>query len=109
MTKKQLRQDLILLISAVLAVLVVGAGVFSYLEDWSIIDAFYFVTMTATTVGYGDLTPTTPVSKVVTILFAFSIIPFVLYAFTAVAKSQIQKVYTKVHTLSANKKNKRKK
>jgi len=104
MTKKQLKQDLILLISAVLTVLVIGAIVFSYLENWSIIDAFYFVTMTATTVGYGDLTPTTPVSKVVTILFAFSIIPFVLYAFTAVAKSQIQKVYTKVHHLERKQK-----
>lgn len=104
MTKKQLQQDMIMLIVAVLAVLVIGAAVFSYLEDWSVIDAFYFVTMTATTVGYGDLTPTTPTSKIVTILFAFSIIPFVLYAFTAVAKSQIQKVYTKVHHLERKQK-----
>ncbi len=104
MTKKQLRQDLVLLVSAVLTVLVIGAIVFSVLEGWSAIDAFYFVTMTATTVGYGDLTPTSPVSKVVTILFAFSIIPFVLYAFTAVAKSQIAKVYTKVHHLERKQK-----
>ncbi len=99
MTKKQLRQDMILLVSAVLIVLVIGAVVFSFLEGWNMIDSFYFVTMTATTVGYGDFTPTTQVSKIVTILFAFSIIPFVLYAFTAVAKSQIAKVYTKVHHL----------
>lgn len=104
MTKKQLRQDLILLIIAIISVLVAGALVFSFLEGWSIVDAFYFVTMTATTVGYGDLTPTTPVSKVITVLFAFSIIPFVLYAFTAVAKSQIQKVYTKVHHLERKQK-----
>jgi len=104
MSKKQLKQDLILLISAVLIVLVVGALVFSFLEGWSIVDAFYFVTMTATTVGYGDLTPTTPTSKVITILYALSIIPFVLYAFTAVAKSQIQNVYTKVHHLERKQK-----
>ena len=104
MPKKQLKQDLILLVAAVLAVLVAGAIVFIFLEGWSIIDAFYFVTATATTVGYGDLTPTTPVSKVITILYSLLIIPFILYAFSAVAKIQMQKVYTKVHHLERKQK-----
>ena len=104
MTQKQLRQDLIMLITAIISVLVVGALVFSFLEGWHIIDAFYFVTMTATTVGYGDLVPTSSISKVITILYALSIVPFVLYAFSAVAKSQIQKVYTKVHHLERKQK-----
>lgn len=99
MIKKQFHQDLILLILAILSVLILGAITFHLLEGWSFVDAFYFVTMTATTVGYGDLTPTTPVSKIITILYAISIVPFVLYAFTAVAKSQIGKVYTKIHHL----------
>ena len=104
MSTKQLRQDLILLIAAVLIVLVAGAVVFSFLEGWHILDALYFVTMTATTVGYGDFIPTNTVSKVMTILFSLLIIPFILYAFTAVAKSQIQKVYAKVHHLERKQK-----
>lgn len=104
MSKKELRQDMILLISAVFTVLVLGAIIFSFLEGWHLIDAFYFVTMTATTVGYGDLTPTTNLSKIITILYALSIIPFVLYAFSAVAKSQIAKVYSKVHHLERKQK-----
>lgn len=104
MSQKQLQQDLIMLVSAVLIVLVVGALIFSFLEEWHILDAFYFVTMTATTVGYGDLYPTTTISKIITILFSLLIIPFILYAFTAVAKSQIQKVYAKVHHLERKQK-----
>ena len=104
MSQKQLRQDMMMLVSAVFAALILGALLFSFLESWHLIDAFYFVTMTATTVGYGDLTPTTNVSKVITILYALSIVPFVLYAFSAVAKSQIAKVYTKVHHLERKQK-----
>jgi len=103
-TKKQLKQDLALLIVAVLSVLVAGALVFSFLEGWHIIDAFYFVTATATTVGYGDLVPTTNLTKVITIIYALLIVPFILYAFSAVAKIQMQKVYTKVHHLERRQK-----
>lgn len=95
---------MILLIAAIFSVLTVGAIIFSFLEGWHLIDAFYFVTMTATTVGYGDLTPTTNLSKVITIFYALSIVPFVLYAFSAVAKSQIAKVYYKVHHLERKQK-----
>jgi len=102
--KKELRQDLILMITAILCVITLGAVIFHFLEGWTVVDAFYFVTMTATTVGYGDLTPSTPISKIITILYALSIVPFVLYAFTAVAKSQIEKVYTKVHHLERKQK-----
>ncbi|MBU1712267.1 MAG: hypothetical protein KKD47_04095 [Proteobacteria bacterium] len=104
MHSKQLRQDIVLLITAIFSVITLGAIIFHFLEGWTVVDAFYFVTMTATTVGYGDLVPSTSVSKVITILYALSIVPFVLYAFTAVAKSQIEKVYTKIHHLEKKQK-----
>lgn len=40
--------------------------------SWSFVDAFYFSIVSLTTVGYGDLCPTTAVGKVFTILFGFS-------------------------------------
>ncbi|MDG6882399.1 voltage-gated potassium channel [Phocoenobacter uteri] len=63
--------------------LLIGANIFyTTIEGWSIIDALYFSVMTMATIGYGDLTPTTDVSKIFTIIYAFiSIGTFV--AFTA--------------------------
>ncbi len=40
-------------------------------EDWSYIDALYFSVMTMSTIGYGDFTPTTPITKLFTIMFSF--------------------------------------
>lgn len=63
--------------------LLVGSTIFyTNIENWSIIDSLYFSVMTMATIGYGDFVPTTPFSKVFTIIYTFlSIGAFV--AFTA--------------------------
>lgn len=45
---------------------VVGALVYGYLEGWSPLDSSYFLMVTCTTVGYGDLCPTTRMGKLFT-------------------------------------------
>ncbi len=56
-----------------LILLLVGATTFYVrVEHWSIIDALYFSVMTMSTVGYGDLTPTTNMSKLFTIFFTIA-------------------------------------
>ena len=56
------------------AVLLLGIGTvtFHYLEGWSWVDAFYFSAVAGSTVGFGDLSPTTDASKLVSILYIFS-------------------------------------
>ena len=61
------------------AILLIAAGtvIFSLLEEWSVVDSFYFSVVTATTVGFGDLTPDTDGAKLFTvgyILFGISLI-----------------------------------
>lgn len=54
-----------------LTLLISGTMFYSYTEHWGYIDAFYFCVMTMTTIGYGDLAPSTDVSKIFTIFYAF--------------------------------------
>ncbi len=52
--------------------LLLGASAFYVrVEQWSIIDALYFSVMTMATIGYGDLAPTTDISKIFTIVYTF--------------------------------------
>ena len=60
-----------LAISAV-ALLAVGTVVYQLLEDWSWVDSLYFSTVAVTTVGFGDLTPTTDPSKLFTVAYILS-------------------------------------
>ena len=56
-----------MLITSFAAIVLYIAGVtiaMYYLENWSIVDAVYFSMVLFTTVGYGDLLPTGPTSKI---------------------------------------------
>jgi hypothetical protein len=55
-----------------LLVLGVGTIVYRILEDWSWVDSLYFSTVTLTTVGFGDLAPSTDASKLFTVFYIFS-------------------------------------
>ncbi len=50
---------------------IIGLGTFMYryLEGWEWIDCLYFSVVTLTTVGYGDIAPTTSAGKMFTIFY----------------------------------------
>ena len=50
-------------------ILATGTIFYHFQENWSWINSLYFSTITLTTVGFGDLTPTTPISKLFTIFY----------------------------------------
>ena len=52
--------------------LLTGTVVYHLLEDWSWVDSLYFSVVTLTTVGYGDLSPTTDLSKLFTVVYLVS-------------------------------------
>jgi hypothetical protein len=58
-----------------------GVLVYHWLEGWSYLDALYFCVVSLATVGYGDLTPTTPWAKLFTIIYLINGIGILLALF----------------------------
>jgi voltage-gated potassium channel len=59
------------LVFLVVSILVSGTTFYSFAENWSVVDAFYFSVTTLTTVGFGDLTPATTLGKLFTVVYIF--------------------------------------
>lgn len=76
-------------------IFVSGTIAFHIIEGWSWIDSFYFLSMTVTTVGYGDLTPTTTIAKLLTVIYSFVSIGLILMVLQAFSKHYIEKRYEK--------------
>jgi len=64
-------QEFRILLFLLISLLIGSTFFFSQAEGWSAIDSLYFSVMTMSTVGYGDLVPTTTHSKLFTIIFTF--------------------------------------
>ena len=64
--------------------LLIGAAIFHWLEGWGWLDSVYFVVITLTTIGYGDLSPTTPVTKIFTIFYSINGVVMLLVLFDLV-------------------------
>lgn len=60
------------LVAAVILLLGTATIVYRLVEDWSWIDSIYFSTVAITTVGFGDLTPSTDASKLFTVIYILS-------------------------------------
>ena len=54
-----------------LGILLVGTVFYHLVEGWSWFDSLYFSVITLSTVGYGDFSPTTTVSKLFTVVYIF--------------------------------------
>ncbi len=68
----------------VAALLLIGSFYFNQTEGWSYTDSFYFSTMTLTTVGYGDLVPSMPHTKMFTAFYTLIGIGAMLYVLGSV-------------------------
>jgi len=55
---------------------------FSAVQHIPVIDGIYYAMTTASTVGYGDIVPTTPASKAVTVIMEFTVIPLFAAAYS---------------------------
>ncbi len=89
MSETSLRLGSILVL--LLGILGIGTVAFHQLEQWTLVDSFYFTATTLMTIGYGDLVPTTDASKLATVAFALSGVAIFLYGLGLIAAHYIQK------------------
>ena len=77
---------------AFLVVVLLASGTFFYwrFEDWTLIDSLYFSVITLTTVGYGDLAPSTTPSKVFTIVYVLIGLGILVSFLSAVASQAVE-------------------
>jgi len=65
----RVHQQFIGVLTAAIGILVGGAAAFKHLLHLDWVNAFYFCTVTLTTVGYGDIVPNTDTSKLFTMVY----------------------------------------
>lgn len=69
-----------------LFLLAFGTIFFHTVENWSYVDAFYFTSVTMTTVGYGDLVPRTTEGRVGVSIFALFAVGLAFYSLNVLAR-----------------------
>ena len=75
-----------------LVVVTLAAGTLFYweIEGWTLLDSFYFSSITLTTVGYGDLSPVTDAGKLFTVFYLFTGIGLIVGFLNVVAKAAVE-------------------
>jgi voltage-gated potassium channel Kch len=71
------------------ALVLTGTLFYWRFEDWTIIEALYFCVVTLTTVGYGDLTPTTAGTQIFTIVYILTGFGVLVALLTSVAEQYL--------------------
>jgi voltage-gated potassium channel len=84
-----------LLIVSVLVILATGTTFYTLVEGWTVIEALYFTVITLTTIGYGDLHPTTEFSRLFTIFFVLAgvstLLGFLNFILGRTVKDQVER------------------
>ncbi|MBN1573206.1 MAG: two pore domain potassium channel family protein [Deltaproteobacteria bacterium] len=95
------------LLYLVIFTLMSGTGFYHKAEGWKFIDSLYFSVVTLTTIGYGDLAPTKPISKIFTIIYIFIGIGILIMFIDKVARTTIAAKEEKRAIREAKKKEKK--
>jgi voltage-gated potassium channel len=74
-----------ILLGSVVTIVLLGAALFSQAEDLPFTTSLYWAITTATTVGYGDVTPHNPVGRLLASLIMLTTIPMLAAAFALVS------------------------
>ncbi len=83
------------LLGLVVSVILTGSTFYYFVEKMSIVDSIYFCVITLTTVGYGDISPTTNMGKIFTVFYIFLGLGIILGFIDSLGKHRIKKRISK--------------
>jgi voltage-gated potassium channel len=86
------RKKLYFAIFLVVIAFVLGAYAYERVEGWDLVTALYFMSSTMTTVGYGDVTPTTQLGRILTIFFMWIGVSLGLYLLYTISEFREKEV-----------------
>ena len=72
------------------ALVLTGTLFYWRFEDWTVIEALYFCVVTLTTVGYGDLSPTSAGTQIFTIVYILTGFGVLVALLTSVAEKYLE-------------------
>lgn len=75
---------------------IIGAYFYHATESWTILDSVYFVTVSVSTIGYGDFYPTSDTGRLFTSFFIIAGLIFVLSAVDELAKYGVIRLQNKL-------------
>jgi hypothetical protein len=78
-----------ILITAAL-LLLAGTLIFMWIEGFSPLDSFYFCFITLATIGYGDLSPSTDLGKLVTVIYGIAGLGIIAALVSAIAAQRLR-------------------
>ena len=73
------------------ALVLTGTLFYWRFEDWTVIEALYFCVVTLTTVGYGDLAPTSAGTQIFTIVYILTGFGVLVALLTSVAEKYLSR------------------
>jgi voltage-gated potassium channel len=72
------------------ALVLTGTLFYWRFEDWTVVEALYFCVVTLTTVGYGDLSPTSAGTQIFTIVYILTGFGVLVALLTSVAEKYLE-------------------
>ena len=85
-------QPILFFVCIIILLVIIGTIAFSFVEWRHIFNAFYFTTITMSTVGYGDFSPITHTGKILSIIYWFMWAPLFIAMIWVILQSKFQKL-----------------
>ena len=92
------KTEIMVAVSTLVGLIALGTISFHYLEGWTWVQCFYFSVITLTTVGYGDLYPTSDASRLFTAFYVLLGVSATLASIGIIGTNYIEKKVKKSET-----------